>query len=163
MVVMLHRERRRRERLASLTALAPILGASLKVGDVLERLREAVVVMKSGKRFTSDLVLVSAGRHGATDGLGLENAGVAADARGRIWVNEHFGTGVPGIYAVGDVIGAPALASTSSEQGRLASCYMFGCRGEKYPRALRVRHLRDPRNRVGGQPRDPAHEAGDPV
>jgi hypothetical protein len=64
MVVMLHRERRRRERLASLTALAPILGASLKVGDVLERLGEAVVVRKSGKRFTSDLVLVSAGRHG---------------------------------------------------------------------------------------------------
>jgi NAD(P) transhydrogenase len=55
------------------------------------------------------------------DTLALENAGLAADERGRIRVDEHFRTGVPHIYAVGDVIGFPALASTSMEQGRLAA------------------------------------------
>jgi NAD(P) transhydrogenase len=70
--------------------------------------------------------MVSSGRQGATDGLGLENAGLRADPRGRLTVDANYQTSVPGIYAVGDVIGFPALASTSMEQGRLASCHMFG-------------------------------------
>ena len=120
-----------REIVDTFTYQAREMGVILRMGEEVARLEsngagQAVVVMKSGKRFATDLVLVSAGRMGATEGLGLETTGVTADARGRIVVNEHFETQVPGIYAVGDVIGAPALASTSSEQGRLAACHIFG-------------------------------------
>jgi NAD(P) transhydrogenase len=71
-------------------------------------------------------VLYAAGRQGATASLELENAGLEADPRGRIEVNESYQTAKPHIYAVGDVIGFPSLASTSSEQGRLAACHAFG-------------------------------------
>ncbi len=79
------------------------------------------VQLASGRRVCVDAVLFCAGRQGATDTLALENAGLAADKRGRLEVNEHFQTEVPHIYAVGDVIGFPALASTSMEQGRRAA------------------------------------------
>jgi len=127
-----------REVVDAFTYQARDLGVVMRLGEEVARLEtnghgRALVVMKSGKRLASDLVLVSAGRHGATGSLGLENAGVGADARGRIQVNAHFETGVPGIYAVGDVIGAPSLASTSSEQGRLAACHMFGVEARSIP------------------------------
>jgi NAD(P) transhydrogenase len=70
--------------------------------------------------------MYSAGRQGMTEGLDLEKAGIAADNRGRISVDEHFRTPVPHIYAVGDVIGFPALAATSMEQGRLAAYHACG-------------------------------------
>jgi NAD(P) transhydrogenase len=82
--------------------------------------------MESGKRVGAETLLYTVGRQTNADTLGLEAAGLAADARGRITVNKHFQTAVPHIYAAGDVIGFPALASTSMEQGRLASCHMFG-------------------------------------
>jgi NAD(P) transhydrogenase len=66
------------------------------------------------------------GRVGATKVLNLEAAGLRADERGRLSVNEHFQTAVPHIYAAGDVIGFPALASTSMQQGRHAACHAFG-------------------------------------
>jgi NAD(P) transhydrogenase len=69
--------------------------------------------------------LYSIGRQGATERLNLPAAGLSADARGRLKVNECYQTDVPHIYAAGDVIGFPALAATSMEQGRLASCHMF--------------------------------------
>src|SRR5262249_44625478 len=72
-----------------------------------------------------DKVLFSAGRQGNTKGLGLEAAGVTYDERGKISVDEHFRTNVPGIYAVGDVIGFPALAATAMEQGPVAMCHAF--------------------------------------
>jgi NAD(P) transhydrogenase len=81
--------------------------------------------LKSGAELIVDKVLYSAGRAGNTKGLGLEAAGVATDARGRILVDEHFQTRAPGIYAAGDVIGNPALASVSMEQGRVAMCHAF--------------------------------------
>jgi NAD(P) transhydrogenase len=62
--------------------------------------------------------------------------GIEPDARGKISVNEHFQTAVPHIYAAGDVIGFPALASTSMEQGRLASCHMFGKPGVMPPNLI---------------------------
>ena len=65
--------------------------------------------------------MYSAGRHGMTEALGLEGVGLTADHRGRITVDERYRTAVPHIYAVGDVIGFPALAATSMEQGRLAA------------------------------------------
>src|ERR1043165_3212628 len=70
--------------------------------------------------------MYSAGRQGLTDGLALDKAGLSADRRGRITVDEHFRTEVPHIYAAGDVIGFPALASTSMQQARMAVRHAFG-------------------------------------
>ncbi|MCL4743168.1 MAG: Si-specific NAD(P)(+) transhydrogenase [Phycisphaerales bacterium] len=83
-------------------------------------------VLESGKTLRADCLLYAIGRQGATDDLGLEHAGLKPDSRGRLAVDEHYRTDVPHIYACGDVIGFPALASTSMEQGRLAVCQMFG-------------------------------------
>ena len=82
--------------------------------------------LASGKRIPADTVMYSAGRQGQTDDLDLAAAGLAADKRGRITVDEFFRTSVPNIYAVGDVIGFPALAATSMEQGRLAAHHACG-------------------------------------
>ena len=84
------------------------------------------VVLASGEEIRPDKVLFAAGRAGNTEGLGLEAAGVEVDDRRRIIVDETFRTTAEGIYAAGDVIGPPALASVSMEQGRVAACYAFG-------------------------------------
>jgi NAD(P) transhydrogenase len=84
-----------------------------------------VTTLESGKRIPADTVMYSAGRQGATEGLNLEAAGLSADSRGRIVVGEGYRTAVPHIHAVGDVIGFPALAATSMEQGRLAAYNAF--------------------------------------
>jgi NAD(P) transhydrogenase len=86
----------------------------------------ALCILKSGKKIVADTVMYSAGRQGQTDDLALEAAGLSADKRGRIEVNANYQTSVPNIYAVGDVIGFPALASTSMEQGRLAAQHACG-------------------------------------
>ncbi|NUR60401.1 MAG: Si-specific NAD(P)(+) transhydrogenase [Catenulispora sp.] len=88
--------------------------------------RGALAVLESGKKIPAQVVMYSAGRQGMTAGLRLENAGLSADDRGRITVDEYFRTSVPHIYAVGDVIGFPALAATSMEQGRLAAHHACG-------------------------------------
>ncbi|MBX7075600.1 MAG: Si-specific NAD(P)(+) transhydrogenase, partial [Pirellulales bacterium] len=87
---------------------------------------DPVALLASGKRVRSDVLLFSTGRQGRTRQLNLEAAGLATDARGRLKVNLHFQTDVPHIYAAGDVIGFPALASTSMEQGRLAAMHACG-------------------------------------
>jgi len=99
----------------------------------LEGPRRAVTVLKSGKRIVSEAILYSIGRVGATADLNLEAAGLAADERGRLKVNEAFQTSRPHLYAAGDVIGFPALASTSMEQGRLAACHAFGVPSTSMP------------------------------
>ena len=71
-------------------------------------------------------MLYSVGRQGATGPLDLENAGLEADARGRLAVDDQYRTAVDHIFAAGDVIGFPSLASTSMEQGRLAACHALG-------------------------------------
>ena len=81
--------------------------------------------LKNGRPITAEKVLFAAGRQSNTAGLGLENAGVATGKRGIIVVNENYQTCVPHIYAAGDVIGFPALASTSMEQGRVAMVHAF--------------------------------------
>jgi NAD(P) transhydrogenase len=86
----------------------------------------ALALLASGKKIPADTVLYSAGRQGQTEELNLEAAGLAADKRGRIKVGENYQTEVPHIYAVGDVIGFPALAATSMEQGRQAAHHAFG-------------------------------------
>jgi NAD(P) transhydrogenase len=82
--------------------------------------------LESGKKIFSEKALYSIGRTGATERLNLAAAGLSADDRGRLNVNEHYQTSQPHIYAAGDVIGFPSLASISMEQGRLAACHAFG-------------------------------------
>jgi NAD(P) transhydrogenase len=86
----------------------------------------AKLTMKSGKVLDTEAALFAAGRRAAVDGLALEKAGLAVNDRGYIAVDENYRTAVPNIYAAGDVIGFPALASTSMEQGRVAICHAFG-------------------------------------
>jgi NAD(P) transhydrogenase len=86
---------------------------------------QVVTHLDSGKRLRAELVLITAGRVGNTQELKLENAGLVADERGRLKVNAAYQTDIPDIYAAGDVIGFPSLASTSMEQGRLAACHAF--------------------------------------
>lgn len=85
-----------------------------------------VTTLASGKLIPAETVMYSAGRQGQTEHLDLHNAELEADNRGRIFVDDNFATKVPHIYAVGDVIGFPALAATSMEQGRLAAYHAFG-------------------------------------
>jgi len=92
--------------------------------------------MESGKTINAEGLLYAVGRQANTDTLNLAAVGIAPDARGTLKVNEYFQTSVPHIYAAGDVIGFPALASTSMEQGRLASSHMFGTPGTLDPRLL---------------------------
>ena len=87
---------------------------------------KVVCKFKSGKSIAVDTVLFAAGRQGVTDDLSLEKVGIEADNRGRIPVNDDYQTVQPHIYAAGDVIGFPSLASTSMEQGRHAACHAFG-------------------------------------
>jgi NAD(P) transhydrogenase len=84
------------------------------------------VRLKHAKPIRTGTLMYAIGRVGATGDLNLEAVGLKPDARGRLTVNEHFQTAVPHIYAAGDVIGFPALASTSMQQGRHASCHAFG-------------------------------------
>ena len=84
------------------------------------------LIMKSGKTMEAETALFAAGRKAAVDSLKLENAGLAINARGYIDVDQNYRTAQSNLYAAGDVIGFPALASTSMEQGRVAVCHAFG-------------------------------------
>jgi NAD(P) transhydrogenase len=92
--------------------------------------------LESGKTVHGQGLLYTIGRQANSDQLNIQAAGVASDGRGKLNVNEYFQTAVTHIYAAGDVIGFPALASTSMEQGRLASCHMFGKPGEMPPNLI---------------------------
>lgn len=87
---------------------------------------ELTVTLADGEIIRPERVLFAAGRAGNTEGLGLAEAGIQVDDRGRIVVDDRYGTSAEGIYAAGDVIGPPALASVSMEQGRVAICHAFG-------------------------------------
>jgi NAD(P) transhydrogenase len=89
-----------------------------------------VVETRAGRRFSAGKLLVAAGRSSNVEGLGLELIGLSTDKRGRLAVDASFQTSVPGVYAAGDVIGFPSLASTGMEQGRLAVCHAFGATDE---------------------------------
>jgi NAD(P) transhydrogenase len=103
---------------------------TFRFGEEVDRVqvteKGTVTTLASGKRIAADMVMYSAGRQGVTDELDLEKAGLSADRRGRIEVDAQYRTAVPHIYAVGDVIGFPALAATSMDQGRLAAYHAFG-------------------------------------
>ncbi|MBV1855284.1 Si-specific NAD(P)(+) transhydrogenase [Catellatospora tritici] len=106
--------------------LAVTFRFSEAVAAVERHARGAIAVLESGKTIAADTVMYSAGRQGMGDTLNLEAAGLSADERGRIKVDENFRTAVAHIYAVGDIIGFPALAATSMEQGRLAAHHACG-------------------------------------
>lgn len=115
--------------------------AEISVGPAPEGSRSvdahvAAAVLASGKRLHADCILYCAGRQGATTRLDLDRVGLAADERGRIPVDANFRTAVANVYAVGDVVGFPALASTSMDQGRIAACHMFGATVESGRAAL---------------------------
>jgi NAD(P) transhydrogenase len=115
------------------------LGVTFRLGETvtqvaIDRARDQVCVeLDSGKKLHGDALIYAVGRQANGDQLNLEAAGLSADSRGRITVNKCFQTQAPHISAAGDVIGFPALASTSMEQGRLASCNMFGITCEMMP------------------------------
>ncbi len=104
------------------------IGIRFNMGESVESVdagAELSVHLKSGTVLKPTTILVSSGRGGNTKGLGLEAVGIAADNRGRISVNAHYQTSLSHVYAAGDVIGAPALASTSMEQARVAMAHAF--------------------------------------
>jgi len=105
------------------------MGMRLRMGESVARIQlvndHVEAVLASNKILKADTLLYAIGRQGATEKLNLPAAGLTADNRGRLKVNDTYQTEVPHIYAAGDVIGFPALAATSMEQGRLASGHMF--------------------------------------
>ncbi|MBC8166404.1 MAG: Si-specific NAD(P)(+) transhydrogenase [Bryobacteraceae bacterium] len=86
----------------------------------------ATAHLASGKSLTAEALLYAVGRQPNTDRIGLDAIGIKAQERGQLTVNESYQTDLPHIYAAGDVVGFPSLASTSMEQGRIAACHMFG-------------------------------------
>jgi NAD(P) transhydrogenase len=106
------------------------LGVELRLGVKWPKVEAkgdlVTVTLSDGTALECDQVLFTAGRVGNTENIGLDTAGVKLDPRGYIVVDEHYATSVPSILAAGDVIGFPALASVSMEQGRVAVCHAFG-------------------------------------
>ncbi len=103
-------------------------GVDLRLGAGIDKIEDAgthvEVSLDNGRHVRGEMLLFAAGRMGATDALNLEAVGVGTDHRGRIDVNRKtYQTSVPHIYATGDVIGHPSLASTSLQQGRVAACH----------------------------------------
>ncbi len=105
-------------------------GVMLRLNENCEKVEKietnkVLISLQSGKKIKVDMVLVAAGRSGNITELNLENAGLEVNSRGLIEVNEFFQTTVAHIYAAGDVVGFPSLASTSMQQGRMAACHAF--------------------------------------
>jgi NAD(P) transhydrogenase len=104
---------------------------TMRLNEEVESVEEmpdgsVVANLESKKKVSGDALLYAVGRQGNVDDLNLKNAGIESDARGRIMVDKDFRTKTPNIFAVGDVIGFPSLASVSMEQGRIASARAFG-------------------------------------
>jgi NAD(P) transhydrogenase len=114
------------------------LGEKVVSVDVDKERGRVVARMESGKTIRGDVLLHAVGRQPNTDLLRLEAAGLAPGPRGKLAVNEFFQTAVPHVYAAGDVIGFPALASTSMEQGRLACSHMFGVPARSAPELIPI-------------------------
>jgi NAD(P) transhydrogenase len=119
------------------------MGITLRLGEKVARIEHlpaesvsgatVLATLESGKTLRSQALLYAVGRQGTTMALNLDRAGLKADDRERLKVNANYQTEVPHIYAVGDVIGFPALASTAMEQGRLAVCHALGAPTKSIP------------------------------
>ena len=148
------------------------LGMTLRLGEKvakIERLTcdgsdgpQVQATLESGKALRAQSLLYAVGRQGTTASLQLENVGVAADDRQRVKVNAHYQTEVPHIYAVGDVIGFPALASTAMEQGRLAVCHAFGAPTSSIPELFPYGVYAIPEISMVGKTEDQLTDAGIP-
>jgi NAD(P) transhydrogenase len=112
-------------------------GITLRLGEKVSRIEEiefqngqyhrlVQAQLESGKTLRAETLLYAVGRQGVCKALGLDKVGIEFDDRERLKVNEQYQTNVKHVYAAGDVIGFPALASTSMEQGRRAICHAFG-------------------------------------
>jgi NAD(P) transhydrogenase len=118
-------------------------GITLRLGEKVSKITEVKAenggaslvqaTLESGKTLVAQALLYAVGRQGTTVSMKLDKVGLKADDRERLKVNEHYQTEVPHIYAAGDVIGFPALASTAMEQGRLAACHAFGVPTKSIP------------------------------
>jgi NAD(P) transhydrogenase len=111
---------------------------TMRLGEVVDSVEESadgtvIANLESKKKISGDALLYAVGRQGNTDGLNLTAAGLEADDRGRIEVDAEYRTKQPHIFAVGDVIGFPQLASVSMEQGRMAVGNAFGMKFETNP------------------------------
>lgn len=106
-------------------------GVLIRHNETIERVEGqadgAVLYLQSGKQIKTDIFLWANGRTGNVDHLGLERVGIVANSRGQLEVNPQGQTSVPHIYAVGDVIGYPSLASAAYMQGRAAALHLTGC------------------------------------
>ncbi len=116
-------------------------GMTLRLGSEVKDIEvykgNVKVTLRNGRAVNSDMLLYAAGRNGNVDGLGLEALGIDYDARGRIKVDPvSFQTNVKNIYAAGDVIGFPSLASTAMEQGRIATCHAFNIAHSPPPKSF---------------------------
>jgi NAD(P) transhydrogenase len=117
------------------------MGTTFKLGEDVEAVEvvdaeQVCTRLKSGKIIYSEALLSAAGRAAATNDLNLSGIGVPEQESGHIAVNEYYQTAVPHVYAAGDVIGFPSLASASMDQGRLAVCHMFQYPASSFPNVL---------------------------
>ena len=130
---------------------------TMRLGEEVESVEEptpgtVVANLQSKKKVSGDALLYAVGRQGNVDDLNLAAAGLEADNRGRIAVDEHYQTKVDHIYAVGDVVGFPSLASVSMEQGRVAAVARIRRQGsELQPQLLSLRHLHHSRDQLHRQ------------
>jgi len=142
-------------------------GMTVRLGSAIKQIASkpdcAEVTLADGRLVRSEIVLYAAGRTGNIGSLGLDTIGVEADARGRIKVDPvSFQTSVPNIYAAGDVIGFPSLASTSMEQGRVAACHAFGVALPPPPETFPYGIYAVPEISTVGQSEEQVREAGLP-
>lgn len=119
-------------------------------------------ILESGKILRAQTLLFAVGRQGTTKALCLENAGLIADDRERLAVNEHYQTAVDHIYGIGDVVGFPALASTAMEQGRMAVCHAYGVPVHSMPDLFPLGIYSVPEISMVGKTEDQLTEAGIP-
>lgn len=114
-------------------------GMTIRLGEELAGVTiddrgRVVTSLKSGKTIVTDMLLYAMGQIANTDSLNLAAAGLTADKQGQLKVNEYYQTDISHIYATGDVIGFPGLASTAMEQGRLATCHAFKVAQSTFPK-----------------------------
>lgn len=140
-------------------------GMTIRLGAKVEEInageRGVEVVLTDGRRVRSQIMLFAAGRSGNVAALDVEALGIAPDARGRLAVDPRtFQTAVPNIYAAGDVIGFPSLASTSMEQGRVAACHAFGMPVPPAPESFPYGIYAVPEISTVGQSEEEVRESG---
>jgi NAD(P) transhydrogenase len=149
------------------------MGITLRLGEKVAKIEHlpdgngvgaatVQATLESGKTLRAQTLLYSVGRQGTTSSLQLDRAGLIADDRERLKVNEHYQTTVPYIYAAGDVIGFPALASTAMEQGRLAVCHAYGVPTRSIPELFPYGIYAIPEISMVGKTEDQLTEAGIP-